>query len=151
MSTLLGSLPPIRVKVVRERTYFGTFRIVPTNKEQPPTPYSRATSAAIRARIDRLGVSNAAVARKSGLSANYLNERLRDEKSFTLSDIDMLATYFEIAPARLMREADQLMSVSGHDDTLGTDELPILTASELKQRDLDLAAMEAEGRAIDQP
>lgn len=88
---------------------------MPTTPEQPPTPFAIQTTRAIKARVDRLGVSNAAVARKAGFSPNYLNERFREEKSFTLSDIERLANYFEITPAQLMREAEEI-SVGGVTD-----------------------------------
>jgi transcriptional regulator with XRE-family HTH domain len=104
-----------------EMNLFRYVLCVPTKREQPPTPFSVRAARVVKARIDRLGVSNAAVARKSGLSQNYLNERLREEKSFTLSDVERLATYFEITPAQLMLEAESVDVSGGADDDFSYD------------------------------
>jgi len=115
---------------------------VPT-KEPKPTPFSLETARAIKARIDHLGVSNAAVARRTGLSANYLNERLREEKSFTLSDVERLASYFGVEPGALMRSVLN-PDVSAPADTSLIDEIPVLTRDELQKEDLGLAAHHGE-------
>jgi transcriptional regulator with XRE-family HTH domain len=118
---------------------------VPTKREQPPTAFAVATTREIKARIEELGVTNAAVARKTGLSQNYLNERLREEKSFTLSDIEHLADYFKVSPAELMAAAELRIAVdvgAGSDTSL-VDEIPVLTAGELAKRDLAKAAFTA--------
>jgi len=50
----------------------------------------RVVSAEVRALMGALRVSQAALAAKCGMSENYLGHRLRDEKSFTLNDLESI-------------------------------------------------------------
>lgn len=72
---------------------------VPRRAEPQPSEYARAVSAAIRRMRDDRGESNAEIARRTTLSANYIAERLRDLKSFTLTDIELLGEHFGFDPA----------------------------------------------------
>ena len=63
------------------------------------------TSAIRRLQADRR-ISTAEIARGTNLSANYLNERLRDEKSFTLTDMEELGQFFGFDATEFMVEAN---------------------------------------------
>lgn len=118
---------------------------MPRTPEEQPTAFSRAVAQGIADAIDEAGMSQAAVARKAGLSVNYFNERMRMVKSFTLSDIDKIAGALRFNPARFLLAIDaeqtSAPNVGRNDDTSGIDELGVLTEDELSKRDLDLAAL----------
>ena len=78
---------------------------MPRIPEPAPTAFAIAASAAIRRLKADNRVSNAEISDKTGLSTNYIAERLRDEKSFTLSDIELLAKFFRLDPTALLVEA----------------------------------------------
>ncbi|WBU37932.1 hypothetical protein [Homoserinibacter sp. YIM 151385] len=75
---------------------------MPRRAEPSPSAYARAVAAALRARKTEQGLSIATIARRSPLSANYLAERLREEKSFTLTDIEILGTVLGFEPAAFL-------------------------------------------------
>lgn len=68
----------------------GTVSLVPRRPEPAPSEYARAVTAAIRELQRARGLSIAEISRGTGHSPNYLAERLRDEKSFTLTDVERL-------------------------------------------------------------
>lgn len=54
------------------------------------TVLARSVSAELRARMAALRLSGASLAAEAGMSQNYFATRLRDEKPFTLDDIDRI-------------------------------------------------------------
>jgi transcriptional regulator with XRE-family HTH domain len=123
---------------------------MPRTPEEEPTSFSRAVAQGIADAIEEAGMSQAAVARKAGLSTNYFNERMRLVKSFTLSDIDKIARALRFNPARFLLDVDP-QNVGPADDASDTDELPILTRADMEQRRWDLAADARPDRAVDVP
>ena len=61
-----------------------------TRREGTQTIFARSVSAEIRARMAAIRMSGAQVAAKAGMSQNYFATRLRDEKPFTLDDLDKI-------------------------------------------------------------
>jgi transcriptional regulator with XRE-family HTH domain len=47
-------------------------------------------------------MSNAGLARLTGLSENYIGKRLREELPFTLNDVDRIAKALEVDPTLLV-------------------------------------------------
>lgn len=78
---------------------------MPRRPETEPTPFSKAVTAAIRRLKADRRISNADITEKTGLSGNYIAERLRDEKSFTLSDMELLGEYFGFEPGQFLVDA----------------------------------------------
>jgi transcriptional regulator with XRE-family HTH domain len=74
--------------------------------ESEPSPFSRAVAEGLKARIKEEDISQAAAARKAGMSSSYLNERLLLKKSFTLSDIEALGRALHFEPARFLIDVD---------------------------------------------
>lgn len=69
---------------------------------------SRAVSAEIRGLRGRHNISVRALVARAALdnpSLNYLAERLRDEKPFTLEDVDRIADVFGMSGADLIQQA----------------------------------------------
>lgn len=93
-------------------------------------------------------MSQADIARGTDLSANYLGERLRDEKAFTLSDVEQIAEFFDLEPDTFLIEVSRAY-VGAEGDTAGVEQLGVLTAEELAKRDLDLAALKDEKGTTD--
>jgi transcriptional regulator with XRE-family HTH domain len=125
---------------------------VPRRPESEPSPYAKAATTAIRRLLADRRLAAADIARGTDLSANYLGERLRDEKAFTLSDIEQIAAFFDLDPAAFLVEVARAHAddVGTDGDTAGIDELGVLTGRELSQRDLDLAALkDTKGSAND--
>jgi transcriptional regulator with XRE-family HTH domain len=69
---------------------------VPRRPESEPTAFSKAATAAVRRLKADKRISNADISAATGMSTNYIAERLRDEKSFTLNDIELVADFFGI-------------------------------------------------------
>lgn len=69
-----------------------------TKKTGTKTVLARSVSAELRARMAALRLSGASLAAEAGMSQNYFATRLRDEKPFTLDDIDRIvaATFPDI-------------------------------------------------------
>lgn len=75
-------------------------------------------------------ISNAEIARETNLSATYIAERLRDEKSFTLTDMEELARFFGFDATEFLVEANAVRTnvtelrprVGGSVDDGGTDQ-----------------------------
>lgn len=82
-----------------------TLSDVPRVPESEPTAFSKAVTAAIRRLKADRRASNADIAAKTTLSANYIAERLRDEKSFTLSDMEELGDFFGFEPGAFLVQA----------------------------------------------
>ena len=70
------------------------------------TAFARAVAAEVRARIAAVRTTQRELAAGAGFAShNYLAIRLRDEKPFTLDDIDMLCAYWEIDPIPFLQAA----------------------------------------------
>lgn len=78
---------------------------MPRRPEPAPTPFSKAVTASIRRLRADLRLSIADIAEATGLSGNYVAERLRDEKSFTLSDMEALGDFFGFEPGQFLVDA----------------------------------------------
>lgn len=64
---------------------------MPSGKQPVPGPLARAFSAHVRQVIERDGISHEALAKATGVSRNYVGKRLRDELSFTLTDVEEIS------------------------------------------------------------
>lgn len=70
------------------------------------TVFARCISAEIRSRIAvAKDVTGQKLAVKIGRSQNYVAERLRDEKPFTVDDIELVARFFDDAPGEFVQSA----------------------------------------------
>ena len=73
--------------------------------------FARAVSAEVRAAMAVRRMTIRAFATGAGFSShNYLAIRLRDEKPFTLDDIDMICRYLDEDPVAFMKRAYDLHS-----------------------------------------
>jgi|SRR5690625_1240797 len=54
------------------------------------TAFAQAVAAEVRAELAAQRISGSELAKRVGLSQNYIATRLRDEKPFTLDDIEMI-------------------------------------------------------------
>jgi transcriptional regulator with XRE-family HTH domain len=79
-------------------------------KPHAPGPLARAVSAEVRAAMARLRLSQMTVAEASEVSQNYLSKRLRDEMSFTLTDLERLSSVLRMAPEDLINKAVDSLS-----------------------------------------
>jgi transcriptional regulator with XRE-family HTH domain len=118
---------------------------VPRSPEPAPSPFARAASAAIRRLLGELRYSQAALSRGTSLGETYIAERLRDEKSFTLSDIEEISGFLGIDPEEFLLDVRraQRADVGASDDDYD------FTAKPPTRADVDLAAKEGT-RKIDQ-
>lgn len=65
--------------------------------------YSLSVHDAIRAAIGRNGGKISDIARRSGMSADYLYKRLRNELPFTVTDIERICDALDIDPYELLK------------------------------------------------
>lgn len=81
------------------------------------TVLARTISAEVRSRIgaDR-ALTGQKLAASIGRSQNYMAERLRDEKSFTVDDVEALAEYFGEHPAEFIAGASDRWGEQVHED-----------------------------------
>lgn len=75
-----------------------------SGKSQSSGAYAAAVSSEIRAAMARNRISGVELAKKAGVSQNYISKRLRDEMPFTLNDVEVIAnilglTFEELATA----------------------------------------------------
>lgn len=63
---------------------------MPAGKTPESGPLARAVSEEVRVMMARRRVSARQLAERSGLSANYLGKRLRDESPFNSNDIEAI-------------------------------------------------------------
>jgi len=92
----------------------------------------RCVSAEIRARMAALRLSGKSLAGQVGMSQNYLATRLRDEKPFTLDDLEAIVLALDIDSTEVFI-AD---AISRHSDAAWSE----LTALESQVRESDAAA-----------
>jgi DNA-binding Xre family transcriptional regulator len=62
----------------------------------PPGPLAREFTEAVRDHMSSRGVSGLALAKRIGISQNYIAKRLRHEASFTFNDIENIATALQV-------------------------------------------------------
>lgn len=82
------------------------FGVMGKKAEEVPGAFSIAVAKGIADAIDLADMSQAAVARRSGMSATYLGERLLLRKSFTLHDIEKLSRTLHLDPVRFLIDVD---------------------------------------------
>jgi transcriptional regulator with XRE-family HTH domain len=68
----------------------------------PPGPLAREFTEAVREHMSSRGVSGLALAKRIGISQNYVAKRLRREASFTFNDIENIATALQVTVALLV-------------------------------------------------
>jgi len=78
---------------------------MPSGSQPSPGKFSRAVSVELRAALARRQVSGAALARLTGRSQTYLSERLRADRSFTMTDLEDICREANIDLLALMTAA----------------------------------------------
>lgn len=68
---------------------------------------SRCVSAEIRGRLGAERLSGIKFAAQVGMSQNYLATRLRDEKSFTVDDLERICRYFDVDVREFVEAAER--------------------------------------------
>ena len=106
------------------------------------TGFSLAAHDAIRNALNQQGSNIADIARQSGMSADYLYKRLRNELPFTVTDIERICDTLGIDPYTLLRKPD------ADGDTAVLEQLKQLTGivADLKTAINDPTALTAEQR-----
>ncbi len=79
---------------------------MPSGAGEPAGHYAQAFSEAIRLHMEQQGVSGKSLAAMIGLSQNYVATRLRDEKAFTVNDVEAIAAALGIPILDLIRDVD---------------------------------------------
>ena len=74
---------------------------VPSGKQPPPSPLARAFSSRVRIAMADQRVTAQALAEATGISRSYLGKRLRDEASFTLTDVEIISTALRLELPKL--------------------------------------------------
>jgi transcriptional regulator with XRE-family HTH domain len=64
---------------------------VPSGKQPAPSALARAFSSRVRIAMADQRVTAQALAEATGISRSYLGKRLRDETSFTLTDVELIS------------------------------------------------------------
>lgn len=64
---------------------------VPAGKELEPSPFARAFSSRVRVVMAQQRVTAQELATRVGVSRSYMGKRLRDEASFTLTDVEAIS------------------------------------------------------------
>ena len=77
---------------------------MPSRAMEPADAHSRAFSEVFRAHMGRQRLSGKVLAAKAGVSQNYLAKRLRDEVSFNVNDIEILAKALQLPLTNLTAE-----------------------------------------------
>lgn len=120
---------------------------MPAGTMGPGGPRDQATTAAIRAHMTRQKISGNVLAAKIGVSQNYLATRLRDEKSFKLSDIETICAALNIQIMDLVYESTLLMDASGP-DLVQRDNRSNSTASGVRDQESDDAQQEEQSGTL---
>lgn len=97
-------------------------------------PFARAVTAELRARMAAERITLRDFAAKAGFkSHNYLAIRLRDEKPFTLDDVDLVAAFFDESGAEFIAAACE-----HHEERLWTDAMDLRKKPQISvQLDMD--------------
>jgi excisionase family DNA binding protein len=69
---------------------------MPRGPADPPGPLAGEFTEAVREHMSRRGVSGLELAKRIGISQNYIAKRLRHEAPFTFNDIENIATALQI-------------------------------------------------------
>jgi len=64
---------------------------VPSGKQPEPSPLARAFSRHVRRAMADQRITAQALGEATGISRSYLGKRLRDEASFTLTDVETIS------------------------------------------------------------
>jgi transcriptional regulator with XRE-family HTH domain len=100
---------------------------MPREPKNLPGLLAREVTEAVRRQMSRQGVSGLELARRIGISQNYIAKRLRHEASFTFNDVENIATALRIPiadlvpgrgrPSRELRDGDlaAVVSMAGPD------------------------------------
>lgn len=72
--------------------------------EHTPT-LNEAVAAELRAAIARRSITQRQLASASGMSANYLNARLRGRRPFTVEELFTVSSVLKLSPATILRAA----------------------------------------------
>lgn len=83
--------------------------VMPAGKSDSAGPLGRAVSAEIRALLARQRLSASEVAKRTGISQNYISKRLRDEAPFTLNDLERIAPVFGLTDMGILVRAAKSM------------------------------------------
>jgi transcriptional regulator with XRE-family HTH domain len=75
---------------------------MPRGPANPPGPLAREFTEAVREHMNQRGVSGLELAKRIGISQNYVAKRLRHETPFTFNDIENIATALQIPVADLV-------------------------------------------------
>jgi excisionase family DNA binding protein len=75
---------------------------MPRGPADPPGPLAQEFTEAVREHMSRRGVSGLELAKRIGISQNYIAKRLRHEAPFTFNDIENIATALQIPVAALV-------------------------------------------------
>lgn len=78
-------------------------RLTPREPKNLPGPLARKVTEALRGYMSRQGVSGLELAKRIGISQNYIAKRLRHEASFTFNDVENIATALQIPIADLVQ------------------------------------------------
>lgn len=71
------------------------------------TDFDRRLAEEIRVELARINKSRRWLSRQSGLTVNYLDERVRGERPFTAGDVAAIAKVLHTPPDQLIRRADR--------------------------------------------
>lgn len=107
-----------------------------TNASGSKSTLSRCVSAEVRARMAARRLSGKSLAAMVGMSQNYLATRLRDEKPFSLDDLDALLVHLDEG-----RDAWEFMRAAQDNHSDRVSEETMLAA--VSQADYMLAARDA--------
>lgn len=99
------------------------FVIVKTQETGATTPFARAVTAEVRSLMGAHNITGRSLSERiPGRSNNYVAERLRDEKPFSVDDLAAIAAAFGVTPAQLVTDAMRWMAL---DEASGADERPV--------------------------
>ncbi|UKA56664.1 helix-turn-helix domain-containing protein (plasmid) [Arthrobacter sp. FW305-BF8] len=75
---------------------------MPREPKNLPGPLAKEVIEAVRRHMSRQGVSGLELAKRIGISQNYIAKRLRHEASFTFNDVENIATALRIPSGHLV-------------------------------------------------
>jgi transcriptional regulator with XRE-family HTH domain len=85
----------------------GTVTHMPTGKQDRAQGLALRFARLVEDLISRHRMSQAVIARAIGKSGNYVSERMRGEKVFTLADVEGIAALFGMEPGELLLRASR--------------------------------------------
>ena len=117
-----------------------------------PGPLTRELASIIKGYLARRGKEQQDLAAAVGISPAQMSRMLNGKKHWDLDQLDRAAAFLDFDALEVLREAAEAtadrdlpeahnVDVGGASDASILDQQGVLTAEELRQRDLDLAAM----------